>query len=459
MYKITISFWVIILFLGQYMLAQSVLDTYIKEGIESNLALKQKQINYKNSVLALKEAKGMFFPEITFEARYSVADGGRIIEIPIGDYVNPYTSTINEFFQMFGITQDVFPEYENEEIPFLRAHEQETKVRLKQAVFSPAVYYNYKIKSESTQLELISIDQYKRELIAEIKKAYYNYLQTTQILLLFDETMELLEENHRVSQSLYENQKVTIDVVYRSESEISKLEQKHAEAIKAGQLAAAYFNFLLNKPYNAEIEILQQIDTQKISIGVDEAILQMIQTREELKQIQTYQSINNHYIKLNKSMRLPAIYGIVDYGIQGEEYRFTDQDDFVIAALALRWTLFNGLQNKAKIQQAQLNQELLDVKFEEVKKQLNLQVINAYYDLEASKKAIISAQKQSKAADKAFYFMKKKYKLGQINLLQFIDARTNMTNAKHNLIMKQYDYKVKMAEFEKVTGLIDLKNY
>ncbi len=44
------------------------------------------------------------------------------------------------------------------------------------------------------------------------------------------------------------------------------------------------------------------------------------------------------------------------------------------------------------------------------------------------------------------------------NLIEFIDARTSMTNAEINHILKKYDYLIKYADFERVTNEFDFNN-
>ena len=68
---------VLLIFLPVVLKGQTILDEYIKTGVENNLSLKQKQSDYNRSLEALKEARGMFYPEVSLNARYSLSKGGR----------------------------------------------------------------------------------------------------------------------------------------------------------------------------------------------------------------------------------------------------------------------------------------------------------------------------------------------------------------------------------------------
>ena len=68
--------------------------------------------------------------------------------------------------------------------------------------------------------------------------------------MLLNNTRLLLEENIRVNESLFANDKVTADVLLRSQSELSKLEMQLTESEKMIKTSAAYFNFLLNRPFD-----------------------------------------------------------------------------------------------------------------------------------------------------------------------------------------------------------------
>jgi len=437
-----------IIFLPVLLQAQEVLNEYVRYGIENNLSLQQKHSGYQKSIEALKEARGLFYPNISLNARYTVSDGGRVIDFPIGDLLNPVYSTLNSL-----TAANMFQMVENQQIRFLRPNEHETKLRLTQPVFNPDIYYNSKIKEELTIFEDGDVNQYKRELIAEIKKAYYNVATADGVLAMLFETRKLLVENVRVNKKLVENDKITLDYLYRSETELSKFDQELQNAAKNKKISCAYFNFLLNRSLTDSIIIQQPATYPALSDFTTDFSQSAIENREELKKLSNYSNISDMQLKMNKSGKLPEMFIAVDYGFQGSEYRFNKSQDYVQASAILTWNLFSGFQNKARIRQSVLEKEIIERKLEEAKKHIELQVINTMNELLTAEKGIIAAEARLKNAREGFRLVNRKYEEGQASLIEFIDARTTLTQAEENLIISRFNYLSCFAEFEKVTAI------
>lgn len=438
----------ILLFLVKATWAQSPLDDYIRQGLESNLSLKQKETSYQRSLEALREAKSLFFPNITLNARYSVAEGGRTIDLPIGDLLNPVYATLNQILH-----ENLFPMIENQSFMFLRPQEQETKIRLIQPVFNTDIYYNSLIKKELTETELVTIEQYRQELVAEIKKAYYHVAMTDGIKQMLTESRRLVEENVRVNQKLAENGKITIDNLYRAQTEMSKFEQQQQIAIKNKEIAAAYFNFLLNRTLTDSILLTDPDILPALSAESGIYRQSALANREELKKLALYDNIAGLQLKMNQAAALPNLLLVADYGIQGEKYAINKDADFGQASAVLTWDLFAGFQNRARIRQARIQKEMLDQQSEEVRRQIELQVIHAVQELNASLAGIESAASQVKSAREGFRLVKRRYEEGQANLIEFIDARTTLTQAEENMIISKFTYLADYAEFEKVCAI------
>ncbi len=440
--------FVLLLLMPLQLTGQDILDEYVRFGLENNLALSQKYSDYQKSVEALREARGLFYPSLSLNARYTVSEGGRVIDFPVGDLLNPVYSTLNAL-----TSSSLFPEIENQQIKFLRPREHETKIRVAQPVFNTDIYYNSKIKKELTLYENTDLNQYKRELVAEIKKAYYNLAMTDGILSMLKKTRELLLENIRVNKKLIENDKVTMDALYRSQAELNKFDQELQNAIKNRTVAGAYFNFLLNRELDDSLNIQQPVAFPLLNDYINNYTDSALEKREEIKKLEQYSNINDLRIKMNQAGKLPDMFVVVDYGFQGEYYRFNKDQDYLQASAILSWNLFSGFQNRARIKQAIIDKTLVDSRLEEARKQIELQVINTLNELQSAEKGIAAAESRLVNSREGFRLISRKYEEGQASLLEYLDARTNLTQAEENLIISRFTYLSDYAEFEKVTAV------
>jgi outer membrane protein TolC len=436
----------------------SILEEYVRIGLETNLSLQQKQAGYEKSLEALKEAKGMFFPNVSLDARYTRAEGGRVIEIPVDQMLNPVYQNLNIINQqLYG---NLFPEYpmlDPQYINFLRPTEHETKVRIVQPILNSQILFNSRIKKELSNAERVELDSYKRQLISEIEVAYYQYLQSLEYEKLLIETERLVQENLRVNRKLVENDKITIDNVYRAETELQKIKKLQTNAIKTKNLCRASFNFLLNFPLDSSITVDTILHVEFLVYDLEAVQASALTHREELKMMEFYSKASDESIKMNHYNMLPTITGVIDYGYQGEKYQFTSDYDFFMASVVLKWDLFKGFQNKHKVEQSKIERNILDYKTQELESQLNLQVMNAYYELDAAYKEIAIAEREVNACRKTFEIVEKKYAQGQASMIEYIDARTAFTNSQHSLILNKYGYLIKKVGFERVACLKELK--
>jgi outer membrane protein TolC len=426
--------------------ASSPLDAYVAQGLKSNLALQQRQAGRAKAEAALEVARSLFYPTLDFNARYSVASGGRLIEIPVGDLLNSTYTTLN---QLTG--SDQFPQLQNQNTPFLRPHEQETKLQLSVPVYQPALRFNHAISREQAGVAVLDVQRYRRELVKEIKVSYFNYLAAQRVIALYERTLKLVERNKHVNEKLVENQRATPDVVYRAQAEVSGVQQQLAEARKNEQVARAYFNFLLNQPQEQAITALPDS-----ALALPEPLPLTALTeaagngREEIQQQQKAVGIAQLGLGLAQSRYRPTVSGLVDYGYQGTNYDFSTKGSrYTQASLVLNWNLFGGFQNRAQTNLARADEQQQTARLQEVQAQTSLEVRQDYYELQAIRAQVVAADDRRRSAAQAFRLVSRQYEEGLTPLVQFIDARTTFTNAELNVILNKYAYLGQLAHTER----------
>jgi outer membrane protein len=436
---------IIVVFLHAFNLtyAQSqVLEGYIQQGVKNNLQLQQEDLNYEKSVQNLQLAKSLFFPQLSANSSYSWAHGGR--KIPIGDLVNPVYSTLN---QLTGTNK--FPQIENSQ--FLPNDFHDTKLRLIQPIFNMDIYFNYKAQKDLISLQQAQRNAYENELKFSIASAYYQYLESEEAITILSETQELLEEILSLNKKLVANDKATKDVVLNAEYELDKIEQQLTEAKKNEAVSVSYFNFLLNRELNESIEKDTAIATSKLnSYQLSELTNTALNNRQEIKQVQFGMSANEELLSLNKNGAiLPKISFVGDAGYQGYKYKFNNDQRYWLVQFSLSWDLFKGGEKRAKIQQAKIDYQITENRMAQLKKQIELQVIQAYHELNAAKSSFITSQSGVKRSEKFFQIIQSKYNEGQAIMLEYLDAENKLTTARMTQVINTYELLRKEAALQK----------
>jgi len=431
-----------------------ILDGYIKQGLENNLALKQKELNLAMSLQALKEANGLFYPSAELNAQYMLAAGGRTIELPVGDMLNGVYSSLNGILESMGQPGD-FPQIANEKIEFLPNGYHDTKIRVITPLVNAEIYYNRKIRKEMISSTQAEVNVYKRELVKDIKTAYFRYLQAEKVVDAYTSALELVLEARRVIQKLVENQMAGPEKLYRIDAELSQVRAQLTKAKNESNTAAAYFNFLLNQPLQNPVST----DSMLMDAGQRLTVYNPSpdhQGREELVQLNSALKLTDYDYRMKRSYLLPTISNITDIGYQGYSYSFERDQQYIMNTINLTWPVFNGFRNRSKVAQAKIESDILRNRIEETEQQIELQCRVAEDNLEASVKAE-DANRSSLISSKEYYkVVSKQYAVGQKSLLDLLDARNQLTSSQINYTVSHFEALIRLAELERTNASYNL---
>ncbi|WP_341226418.1 TolC family protein [uncultured Arcticibacterium sp.] len=425
-----------------------ILDAYIEEGLGTNLALKQQKLEIEKSLKAIDIARSNIFPKITFAPNYTLAAGGRSIEFPIGDLLNPVYGTLNQLTQ-----SENFPTVENQDVQFAPNNFHETKFTFELPLFNPEIKYNIQLQRDLVQTEEGKRDLLEYELKYNIEAAYYQYLQSLEAFDIYKNSREFLNQYLDFNQRLVKNQLALKDVIYSSEYEINKLDGDLANAQKNIDKAKAYFNFLINKPFDTPVEVdsllLKQLPLAK-KIGVLQS--DALQNRPEFSQLKAGMNVNNTVLKLQeKSAKLPSLYFGGSTGFQGYGYSFSNQA-YAIGQVGLNWDIFHGNEKKHKIQQTEIQGKILDVKYLEAEQQIKMQVAQAYIDYGASLKTLEASEKALENTASLLGIVEKKYKNADAIYIELIKAQNDNLIAAQKTSLAKFDIWLKKSVLDKVSA-------
>jgi outer membrane protein len=432
--------------------AQSVLDAYIDEGIKNNIVLEQRNVSLERAMYSLKIANGLFSPSIKVIGDFISGDGGRNISFPVGDLLNPVYATLN---QLTG--SDQFPQIENVNTNFFPRDFYDVRARTSMPIFNTDLIYNRKITQQQVLLQDYEVAIYKRELIRNIKVAYFNYLSAKEGVAIFESALARAYEGKRVNESLLANGKGLQAYVLRSQSEIETIKAQLTDAERQLDNARLFFNFLLNRDpvENIVTDYSTDADLVRAALLINET--PDIQKREELFQLKTLQSLNENLISKTKYFWTPRLSGFLDIGAQSENLKYTSQSNFYLYGFSLEMPLFAGFTNRNRIAQSKLDLRNTELSYQLVQRQVHMSTEVSKNFLISTYQNYLSALKQLEAAESYQRLIERGYKEGVNTFIEAIDARNQLTGAQLSLNLNQYRVLIAEASLERETAAYTLR--
>jgi len=428
-----------------------ILDNYVQEGIRGNLALQQESFEIGRVTESINQARSLFYPSVSFNPTYSVAAGGRNISFPVGDLLNPAYATLNKL-----TGSDNFPTNIPNVNQLLAPNNfHDTKISVQYAIYNTSIRYSYLIQQQLLTVQQARKRVVENELRYTIRTAYYQYLQSLDAIRILTNSRGVLNELARLNEKLVSNNVATKEVLSSARYEISKLDQQLAGATKNRESARAYFNFLLNRDLTATVAVDSLLTRVLPQQPETMAALQQtaLRGRQELAQLGGSLRAAETAVKLNEAnARVPNLYVGGNAGFQGFGYTFSHQA-YVVAQLGLQWDLFRGYEKRSKIQQAKIQTNALQTRVQELRQQIQLQVLQAYYDLDAANESLAATQSGIANADASFRVIDSKYRNGQALLIEFLRYQNDQLTAHLQHALTRTDVLIKRAALDRAVAV------
>ncbi|HXS35982.1 MAG TPA: TolC family protein [Flavipsychrobacter sp.] len=419
--------------------AQTVLDGYINEAFKNNNDIRRQNLQLEKSLYALKEARSLFLPNIGLLGSYTKAAGGRTIDIPVGDLLNPVYSTLNQLTETKS-----FPQLKNTSVLLNPDNFYDAKFRTALPLIDAEIYYNNKIKKALITQQQAAVNVYRRELVKEIKFAYCKYYQAGKAIEIYNSALVQVNENIRVNESMLRNGVRNSTSLTRAETEKQKINASITQAQNDENNAQSYFNFLLNKPLETPIALDTDLFKQQDLIPGED-----INVREELTELKATDLVYNLNTKLQRSYLVPKLNTFIDLGSQGFNWDVNNKTAYYLWGVNFEWDLFAAGRNQYKIKQAALDVQSVEAQYDQSEKTFALQLSQAKNNYNTAVANYNSAKTQLSLASKYYNDQMKVYKEGQLLYIELLDALNQLTDAQLQLSVSVANVQVALADIER----------
>lgn len=407
-------------------------EPIVKRAWDHNKILKAKKFQLSSASFALREAKSLYGPSVVFGTQYTLASGGRSINFPVGDLLNPVYGTLNQLTQT-----NAFPQIENVNEQFLPDNFYDARFRITQPIYYPDLAINKKMKSEAIVTKEIEIKAFKREISKEVMIAYFGVMTSKKAVEIYEAADTLLAEAKRTTQSMIKNGIALPSAQSRIENQISGNLSQIIGAKSNNTNASNYFKFITGLAKDEKIEELPlpelPIILEDIS-GIREDIQQINQGIK--MQSLAMQKENNYYV--------PKLGAQLDLGSQAFDFGF---EPYALLGVNLEINIFDNKRNSHKKDGIKAEIMALESQKNHVEDMISLQITTAKENVLSAVEQANTFKSRISATAKIYQDVQKKYREGTANYLDLIDAQTQVTHINLQYIIAQNNAWVKWAEY------------
>lgn len=413
------------------------LDECIELALEKNTTLLQSRYSYHMAKKDLMVAGSRFLPSVSTGIGYNHSVSGPSSQF----YVDPST----------GIR---IPEQPDERTSWISG----ANIDVSQSLFNGSNIFTFKKNISLKKGTAYDLEETKQNIILLVKEFYYNLLKSEKLLEVQDSTLKSSEESFKAATIRYEVGTAPKSDVLKAQYQLESDRLTFIEAQNNLAYARAALNHVLGFDVDYKIQVIDELEMPKIEINYEDALKSGLNEHPLL--LKTFYDVKaaKDEIGISVSQFLPRISAYYSYSWRNKKFdqisQILDQDYNWNLGVQLSLPIFQGFSRVAEIGKSKLMLKWYEEVHNQTKRDLTLEIKQAYFDVEQAKKKIRVTQSASEAADEDLRLNKEKYRLGAGTILELINAQVSYAEAQSNQIQALYDYKYAIARLQKAMGML-----
>jgi outer membrane protein len=400
------------------------IDASIKIALKNNLNLQTAASKVKEAEAKLKETQATNRPQFSFQTTYTRMGPVPSFDIPAGN-TTQHLKIGNEDNYNVGLT-------------------------LQKAIATfGRLESSEKLNDLSLQNDKLEYSRQAKEIVWQVKKGYYDITRAQRLYQVANEAKANTQNHLKIAQANFKAGTVPRYDVLRAEVMLADAEQYLISAQNGVELSLANFKNILGIPL--ETEITTKTDTDIYSELSEAEYWEIaLKNRIEFQQADLNIQIGEAMQRLAKANDKPNLSFATTYNVKNATVMTKPQS--WTANVILNYPFYDSGVTKNKLKQAQEYTRQAVLLKEDLKRNIKLELKQAYLSLLEAKEKLKTTQKNVEQAQEALKIAEVRYQAGMGTMLELNDSQLALSNAEVNQTVAEFDLQVAFARLEKVTG-------
>ena len=310
-------------------------------------------------------------------------------------------------------------------------------------------YNEYLLDVSETLLEKEQL-----ETALNVKKAFYTLLLAEKLAKLNKAILKNTKSHLGFIEARYKNGELSGSDIIKIKSSLDSVKEEYEASLNQISSAQALLNSYLHLEKDVQIIPKEEFVYIIREIAYDEALLEALKERPEIRQYLAQGKANEYNIEVTKADNRPNIYASWDYYNRSHGAAGTNKNwnDYNVIGITFSWPIFDGFATKAKVEQAIVDLREIEILKDKVARDIALELKNAYLNLKNAIAKLNVVESNLKAYKDNLLTLKEKFNKGIASFLDVDDAVLKHLISKFNRNQAVYDYIIAKGNFDKAMG-------
>ncbi len=332
-------------------------------------------------------------------------------------------------------------------------------------LFAPAVYRTLKMNDTQMAAAVEAARASRVDLVAEVRKAFYNILLAEQSLAVLLESQATVQRTVDDTELQYRNGLMSEYDLLTAQVQLSNLKPTIIQTENSIAVAKRLLKMYLSIPETVDIEVEGHLDALRDAVleGTD-GLSTDVSENTDLRALELQEELLFRQLRVANAGRWPTVGLFGNFTLSGNNmgsFNFQDmsvvQDGYywqnpLYAGVQLSVPLFAGLtkMNRSRELKNQLAQ--IGEQRHYLRRQIDVQVRSALNDLVTARETMFAQERTVEQARKAYGISDTRYRAGAGTILELNSAQLAQTQAQLNFSQAIYDYLMAKAEYDRIVG-------
>lgn len=281
-------------------------------------------------------------------------------------------------------------------------------------------------------------------------RAYYGLLKTEREMEIKIAALKRADERQKVAAARLKVGEVTRAALLRSEALLAGAQ---AELIRAqGDVKNARSFFVRITGISGDFKLVEPPERVTTIQEADALIKTALDQRADYRQSALDERAADEGISYAKSWFLPSLRLEGAYAWREQHPKSYYQRESYSGAVVMSWPIFEGGLRYAELSEARSRHREAELRRLALKRDIEVQVIEAVDRLESVSAALESYKKQLSFAEEDARMVSEQFKYGLATIVDVIDSDSALVNAQRSLMNAIYDYELSKLELKGAVG-------